>query len=49
MDMTNHTCLRCGHTWAPRTDKKTRAVPPRCKSPMWDKPRNEKYMRRGER
>lgn len=30
-------CVRCLHTWYPRTPKPV--VCPRCKSPYWDKPR----------
>jgi len=33
-------CLRCGHTWRPRTDKLPAVCPnPKCKSPYWNKPR----------
>lgn len=31
-------CIRCGHTWPPRTEKLPR-VCPKCKSPYWDRPR----------
>jgi len=30
-------CLRCGHTWAPRTSDVR--ICPKCKSVNWDKPR----------
>ena len=32
------TCLRCPHTWHPRTDEHP-AICPKCKSPYWDKAR----------
>ncbi len=35
-----HTCLRCGHTWRPRTDQRPAVCPSlKCKSPYWDRPR----------
>ena len=30
-------CLRCGHTWLPRTSERPRCCG-RCKSPYWDRP-----------
>ena len=37
------TCLRCGHTWIPRSEKLPAVCPnPKCKSPYWNKPRKEK-------
>jgi len=33
-------CLRCGHTWIPRQEDVR--ICPRCKSALWDKPREEK-------
>lgn len=33
-------CLRCGHTWLPRSDKKPKWCP-NCNSPYWDKPRQK--------
>lgn len=35
--LTNHTCLRCGHKWIPR--KLVTKVCPECKTPYWDKPK----------
>lgn len=36
-------CLRCGHTWIPRTPKKPKVCPNlKCKSPYWDRPRRHK-------
>jgi len=32
-------CLRCGHTWVPRTNDVR--ICPKCKTPFWDKPRKE--------
>jgi len=29
-------CIRCGHTWIPRSNKLPK-VCPRCKSPYWNK------------
>ena len=35
-------CLRCGHTWVPRTDKdKEPRVCPECKSAWWDVPKKK--------
>ncbi len=31
-----HNCLRCGHTWIPRTEEIPK-VCPKCKSPYWNK------------
>jgi hypothetical protein len=40
MKLPTLTCLRCGHTWFPRTQQKPRVCPnPKCKSPYWDRPR----------
>jgi predicted Zn-ribbon and HTH transcriptional regulator len=33
-------CQRCGHEWTPRVEKQT--ICPKCKSPYWNKPRQEK-------
>jgi len=39
----SYTCLRCGHTWNPRTNVKPRWCPkPSCHSPYWDSPRKQK-------
>ena len=35
-------CLRCGHSWVPRKDKRPIACP-RCKSYVWDVPKSEGY------
>jgi Zn finger protein HypA/HybF involved in hydrogenase expression len=35
-------CLRCGHSWVPRKDKRPVACP-RCKSYTWDVPSSEGY------
>ncbi len=32
-------CLRCGHTWIPRTQKVVQC--PHCKSALWDTPKKE--------
>ncbi len=35
-------CLRCGHTWYPRTNRLPKVCPNRkCKSPYWNKPRKK--------
>jgi len=39
--VTFYVCERCGHEWYPRSEKKP-TVCPSCKSPYWDKPRQEK-------
>lgn len=39
--MTNHTCLRCSHTWFPRIQGRPVSCP-QCKSRLWDVPRVEK-------
>lgn len=33
------TCLRCGHRWIPRQNDVR--ICPKCKTPYWDKPRNQ--------
>jgi len=39
----SYTCLRCGHKWHPRTDKKPNACPNiKCHSPYWNVPRRTK-------
>lgn len=35
------TCLRCGHNWEPRADQPPKFCP-RCNSPYWNKPRQNK-------
>ncbi len=35
-------CLRCNHRWAPRKDKEKPTVCPKCKSPYWDRPKQNK-------
>jgi len=41
------TCLRCGHTWIPRTPKKPKVCPNlKCKSPYWDKLRRRRKGKR---
>ena len=37
VDMKKYKCIRCGHTWYPRSPKKPRWCP-KCNSPYWDKP-----------
>jgi len=38
-------CERCGHTWLPRdhaaAEQETPTVCPKCKSPYWNKPRQQ--------
>lgn len=42
-------CERCGHVWVPRDSEKPR-VCPKCKSPYWDRPRqNAKELDKKER
>lgn len=38
MKLPTYTCVRCGHTWIPRTPDKP-IVCPKCKSPYWDIPK----------
>ncbi len=38
-------CVRCGHTWHPRADKRS-GVCPNCKSPHWDQPRVRQVSKR---
>ena len=36
-------CERCEHEWIPRVKKEEEpTICPKCKSPYWDKPRQEK-------
>ena len=39
--VTFYVCERCGHEWFPRIDAEPR-VCPKCKSPYWDRPRQER-------
>jgi rubrerythrin len=39
--VTFYVCERCGHEWYPRGDEEPR-VCPKCKSPYWDRPRQER-------
>lgn len=32
---------RCGHEWLPRKKGERPAVCPKCKSPLWDRPRQD--------
>ena len=38
--LAQRTCLRCGKAWWPRSQSKPKRCP-RCKSPYWDRPRQE--------
>lgn len=38
-------CERCGHEWITRT-KEAPVVCPKCKSPYWDKPLNNKEVKK---
>jgi DNA-directed RNA polymerase subunit RPC12/RpoP len=40
--LAQRTCLRCGKAWWPRSQSKPKRCP-RCKSPYWDRPRQEKH------
>lgn len=40
MELPEYKCLRCGHTWIPRTNNKPK-VCANCKSPYWDRPRKK--------
>ena len=43
-------CTRCGHKWEPRLPNGKPKTCPNCKSPYWDKPRqndNNKKTKRG--
>lgn len=37
-----HQCERCNHVWVPRKKEQYPIVCPKCKSPYWDKPREQK-------
>ena len=39
--LTEKACLRCGHIWWPRTPERP-VTCPKCNSPYWDKPREDK-------
>jgi ribosomal protein L37E len=40
MSIKKLTCLRCGWTWYPRSEEKSRSCPnPKCRSVYWDKPK----------
>ena len=44
-DLPKLRCLRCGHTWIPRTPKKPKVCPnPKCKSPYWHIPKGERPL-----
>ena len=36
-----HKCYRCSHTWRPTSLTEKPKVCPKCKSPYWDKPRQQ--------
>lgn len=38
-------CSRCKHTWVPRDDARP-LVCPKCKSPYWDKPRQDELKKK---
>jgi hypothetical protein len=40
--LAQRTCLRCGKAWWPRSQSKPKRCP-QCKSPYWDRPRQEKH------
>jgi len=41
--ITKRVCLRCGHTWWPRSPEEPLACPnPDCHSVYWDRPRKNK-------
>lgn len=39
-------CERCDHEWLPRDKSKDPKVCPKCKSPYWDTPRQNKGGRK---
>ncbi len=43
-----HKCYRCGHSWVPeKLDfSKIPTVCPKCKSPYWYKPKQEKHPKK---
>lgn len=45
MKLMRFECLRCGHSWIPREERKP-LVCPKCKSPYWDTIRGEKNVAR---
>ena len=38
MPLPTYECLRCGHKWHPRSDRRPDRCP-KCNSPYWDRPR----------
>ena len=38
--ITKKDCIRCGHTWYPRSQNKP-IICPKCKSPYWNKAKKE--------
>src|SRR5437870_60280 len=37
-------CERCSHEWIPKYPERDPSVCPRCKSPYWNRPKNNKAM-----
>lgn len=42
--METHKCLKCGHEWHPRSEKKPVQCP-YCKNPKWDIPKKERLSK----
>jgi predicted Zn-ribbon and HTH transcriptional regulator len=47
MELPSLECLKCGHTWHPRTNELP-GVCPRCKSPKWQEPNKRKKNSQNE-
>lgn len=48
MPLPTYECLRCGHKWHPRSDRRPDRCPNRkCNSPYWDKPRKAAMEEKG--
>jgi predicted Zn-ribbon and HTH transcriptional regulator len=41
-------CERCGHEWVPRKEDEHPRVCPKCKSPYWDKPKQNDKKTKGK-
>ncbi len=40
-----HRCYRCDHEWRPNSLDELPKVCPACKSPYWDRPKNQSIKR----
>lgn len=42
VNLKGYQCERCEHTWLPRESEQEPRVCPKCKSPYWNRPRQNK-------